>query len=58
MVHKNDVTKVSAIYKATDEKIAWVERFISATNEYADLRKATYEEPEGWYAGITVDMFG
>jgi hypothetical protein len=22
------------------------------------LRKATYEESEGWYAGITADMFG
>ena len=23
-----------------------------------ELRKATYEESEGWYAGITADMFG
>jgi len=23
-----------------------------------DNRKATYEESEGWYAGITADMFG
>ena len=50
--------KVGATYKATDEKIAKVDGFISATNESADLRKATYEESEGWYAGITADMFG
>ena len=41
-----------------DEKIAKVDGFISAKNESADLRKATYEESEGWYAGITADMFG
>jgi len=29
-----------------DEKIAKVDGFISATNESADLRKATYEETE------------
>ncbi|MDC1396303.1 FCSD flavin-binding domain-containing protein, partial [bacterium] len=28
------------------------------TGETADVRKATYEESEGWYAGITADMFG
>jgi hypothetical protein len=39
-------------------KSAKVDGFISATNESADLRKATYEESEGWYAGITADMFG
>jgi NADPH-dependent 2,4-dienoyl-CoA reductase/sulfur reductase-like enzyme len=58
LVHKNDGIKVGATYKATDEKIAKVDGFISATNESADLRKATYEESEGWYAGITADMFG
>ena len=26
--------------------------------ESADIRKATYEESEGWYTGITTDMFG
>ncbi|MEP5806543.1 MAG: FCSD flavin-binding domain-containing protein, partial [Roseobacter sp.] len=35
-----------------------VEGFISAVGENAALRKATYEESEGWYAGITTDMFG
>jgi hypothetical protein len=50
--------KTGCHIKATDEKIAKVDGFISATNESADLRKATYEESEGWYASITVDMFG
>ena len=40
------------------EKIAKVDGFISQTGEDSDLRKATYEESEGWYAGITSDMFG
>ncbi|WP_298976726.1 FCSD flavin-binding domain-containing protein, partial [uncultured Roseobacter sp.] len=26
--------------------------------ESAAIRRATYEESEGWYAGITADMFG
>ena len=29
-----------------------------ATGESADVRQATYEESEGWYSGITSDMFG
>jgi sulfide dehydrogenase [flavocytochrome c] flavoprotein subunit len=50
--------KVGASYEATEEKIAKTDGFISQTGEPADLRKATYEESEGWYAGITADMFG
>ena len=50
--------KVGATYEATDEKIAKVDGFISATGESAELRKATYEESVGWYDGITADMFG
>lgn len=58
LIDTNDGVKVGATYEATDEKIAKVDGFISATGESADLRKATYEESEGWYAGITADMFG
>ncbi|MFC6687761.1 NAD(P)/FAD-dependent oxidoreductase [Jhaorihella thermophila] len=54
----DDGVKVGATYEATDEKIAKVDGFISQTGESADLRKATYEESLGWYAGITSDMFG
>ena len=50
--------KVGATYAATDEKIAKVDGFISATGEDAALRKTTYEESIGWYEGITSDMFG
>ena len=50
--------KVGASYEATEEKIAKVDGFISQTGENADLRKQTYEESLGWYAGITSDMFG
>ena len=53
-----DGVKVGASYEPTPEKIASVENFVSATGEDAALRKTTYEESLGWYAGITADMFG
>ncbi len=58
LIDTNDGVKVGATYEATDEKIAKVDGFISATGETADVRQTTYEESEGWYAGITADMFG
>jgi NADPH-dependent 2,4-dienoyl-CoA reductase/sulfur reductase-like enzyme len=58
LIDSNDGIKVGATYEATDEKIAKVDGFISQTGEDADLRKVTYEESVGWYAGITSDMFG
>lgn len=57
LIDTNDGIKVGATYEATEEKIAKVDGFISQTGEPAELRKATYEESEGWYAGITADMF-
>ncbi|MFN6978760.1 MAG: FCSD flavin-binding domain-containing protein, partial [Gemmobacter sp.] len=53
-----DGVKVGASYEPTPEKIASVESFVSQKGEDAALRKATYEESLGWYAGITADMFG
>jgi NADPH-dependent 2,4-dienoyl-CoA reductase/sulfur reductase-like enzyme len=58
LIETNDGVKVGATYEATDEKIAKVDGFISEVGETADVRKATYEESEGWYTGITSDMFG
>lgn len=58
LIGTDDGVKVGASYEATDEKIASVDSFISQTGEDADLRKATYEESIGWYAGITADIFG
>ena len=57
LIGKDDGVKVGASYKATDAKIAKVDGFISSPGESPDLRKATYEESEGWYAGIVADMF-
>lgn len=57
LIDTDDGVKVGATYEATDEKIAQVEGFVSQTGEDAALRKATYEESIGWYAGITADMF-
>lgn len=58
LIDTNDGVKVGATYQATPEKIAKVDGFISKTGETAEVRKATYEESVGWYAGITADMFG
>ena len=58
LVETEDGIKVGASYQATEEKIAKVDGFVSQTGEDAALRKATYEESLGWYAGITEDMFG
>ena len=58
LIGTDNGVKVGATYEATDEKIAKVDGFISKTGEDADLRKRTFEESVGWYAGITSDMFG
>lgn len=58
LIDTDDGVKVGATYEATDEKIAKVDGFISKTGEDADLRRATFEESVGWYAGISSDMFG
>ena len=57
LVATNDGVKVGANYKAGDEKIEVVDKFISQGDESDDVRKTTYEESIGWYEGITADMF-
>ena len=57
LISSNDGVKVGASYQAGPEKIDVVDKFISKNDESADTRKATYQESEGWYAGITADMF-
>lgn len=58
LITTDDGIKVGANYEATPEKIASTGGFVSKTGEDAATRKATYEESEGWYAGITADIFG
>ena len=58
LIATEDGVKVGASYEPTAEKIASVDSFISQTGEDAALRRATFEESLGWYAGITADMFG
>jgi len=57
LIATNDGVKVGANYKAGAESIEVVDKFISQGDESADVRKSTYEESEGWYKGITSDMF-
>ncbi|MDU8942681.1 NAD(P)/FAD-dependent oxidoreductase [Ovoidimarina sediminis] len=58
LIATEDGVKVGATYEATEEKIAKVDGFVSQTGESAEVRRATYMESEGWYTGITTDMFG
>ncbi|WP_425087364.1 FCSD flavin-binding domain-containing protein [Stappia sp.] len=58
LISTDNGVKVGARYEAGEDKIAKTDGFISQTGEDAELRKATYEESLGWYAGITADMFG
>jgi len=58
LISENDGIKVGANYEPADGKISNTGGFVSQTGEDAALRKATYEESEGWYAGITADIFG
>ena len=58
LIETDDGVKVGASYEPKDGKIAAVDTFISQTGESEELRKATYEESIGWYAGIVEDTFG
>ncbi len=58
LIETDDGVKVGATYEPKDGKIDSTSTFISQKGEDAALRKATYEESIGWYAGITADMFG
>ena len=58
LIETNDGVKVGAQYEPQEGKIAATANFISQTGEDEGVRKATYEESEGWYKGITADMFG
>jgi NADPH-dependent 2,4-dienoyl-CoA reductase/sulfur reductase-like enzyme len=58
LISTDNAVKVGASYKATAEKIAKTDGFISKPGEDAALRAATTEEAFGWYDGITADIFG
>ena len=54
----DDAVKVGATYKATEEKIAKTDSFISKAGEEDEVRAATAREATAWYDGIAKDMFG
>jgi len=58
LVSPDNGIKVGASYAAKDDKISKTSGFVSKTGESAALRKKTYQESLGWYAGITSDTFG
>ncbi|MCE8430524.1 NAD(P)/FAD-dependent oxidoreductase, partial [Rhodovulum sulfidophilum] len=56
LIDSGDGVKVGASYQVGEDRIAKVDGFVSQIGEDAALRKATYEESLGWYAGITADI--
>ncbi len=58
LIANGDGVKVGASYKATEEKIASFDNFISATGEDDATRAATAAEAVDWYGAITADIFG
>ena len=58
LIATDDSVKVGASYKATDEKIAKTEGFISKAGESEEVRANTAREAVAWYDGITKDIFG
>ncbi len=58
LITTNQGVKVGANYEATEEKIAKTDGFISKADEDDATRARTADEGNGWYAGITKDIFG
>ncbi len=58
LIAPDDGIKVGARYQPGSEKFEADNSFVSQTGEAPDLRRATYEESEGWYTAITADIFG
>ena len=53
----DDSIKVGAAYEPKDGKITAGDAFVSKPGEAADVHKANAAEANGWYDGITADMF-
>lgn len=50
--------KVGANYRAAEDKITKIDSFISQLDESDELRAKNAREAEGWYEGISADIFG
>lgn len=58
LIESDDSVVVGGRYRPTAEKIAEVESDISGLADSAAVRRANYEDSAGWYAGLTVELFG
>ena len=57
LIDTQNGVKVGANYKAGEEKIEVVDKFISQPDESPEVRAATAQEADAWYEAITADMF-
>jgi NADPH-dependent 2,4-dienoyl-CoA reductase/sulfur reductase-like enzyme len=57
LIAKDDSIKIGANYSPKEGKLAPEGSFVSQPGEAASVRAQNYQESEGWYSGITADMF-
>ena len=57
LIEADDCVKVGGTYEPADGKIKETGGFVSQPADAADLRKQNFAESQGWYAGITADIF-
>ncbi|KZD09709.1 NAD(P)/FAD-dependent oxidoreductase [Oceanibaculum pacificum] len=58
LIAANDSVFVGGAYRPGPDKIEQVASDISTLEDSAATRRANYEDSAGWYAGLTLDMFG
>lgn len=58
LIAANHGVKIGASYRPTDEKIEKTSGFLSKLDEDDATRAANAEEANGWYAGISKEVFG
>ena len=58
LIATDDSVFVGGEYQPTADKIEQIASDISSLEDSASARRANYEDSAGWYAGLTLEMFG
>lgn len=58
LIAADDSVFVGGAYRPGPDKIEQIASDISSLEDSAATRRANYEDSAGWYAGLTLDMFG